>query len=74
MKGSVATLFPPSIETDKDTIDKDGEDPGDIRLQNIDISIAINGYTVTYVYEDGSDQKYVHTDFDKVLQQLREKH
>lgn len=74
MKGSVAVLRPSPANSEGGPIDKDGQGPEDRNLQTIDISVALNGYTITYVYDDGNEEKYVHLDFDKVLEQLRKRH
>jgi hypothetical protein len=56
---------------EKGPIDKDGDgdDPSNITM--ITIEIALNGFVVTILLDDGSEEKYVETDFDQVLSSLR---
>lgn len=74
MKPSLAQIFPEKPEEQEPTpIDGDGgSDEND--LTDITVDIALNGYTVTYNYEDMTCEKYVFLDFDEVLTQLRSKH
>lgn len=61
------------LDDSTDPIDKDGGD-GDLGLTDISIGIALNGYTVTFTYDDLSDERYICENFDEVLKLLKEKH
>lgn len=76
MKPNLAQIFPEPSEEKKPTpIDGDGNEPPDEDLAQVIIDIALNGYTVVYQYSsDTPDEKYVFTDFNDVLEQLRSKH
>lgn len=62
------------IRKDPEFKDGDSDGPDNLELINISIDIAENGYVVQYNYDDGTEEKFVHTDFDEVLKQLRTKH
>ena len=53
--------------------DKDGDD-GDNGLSQVIIDIALNGYCVTFFYEDASEMKQVFTDFDDMIKAIRGEH
>lgn len=64
---SKTSLKDPSIK------DKDGDD-GNVGLTQIMIEVALDGYMVTFSFEDGSEQRYVREDFDEVLSLVRGMH
>lgn len=63
------------LDQNSDLQHKDGEDDGSSgEVSTIVIEIALNGYLVTFSYDDGTEEKYVHDDFDDVMSQVRSKH
>lgn len=61
------------LQIDGDIEHKDGP-PGGLELTSIIIDIAVNGYSVEFVYEDLTSEKYVFEDMDDVLKMIRSKH
>lgn len=55
------------------TVDKDGND-GTSGLSQILIEVALDGYLITFSFEDGSEQRYVRDDFDEVVSLIRSMH
>lgn len=55
------------IQSDTGSTFKDGEEPPALILKDIVISVALNGYTVTFVYDDGLEERYVLTEFSEVI-------
>ena len=68
-------MFPTPISlASSDTIDKDGGDSEEIKIQSIVIDVAVNGYVATYMFEDMSDEKVIFDDFDTLLEDIRARH
>ena len=66
-------LFPQSFPKTKDsvdTIEKDGTD-GETGIEFFTVEVALNGFLLTIQYEDGSEVKTIHDDFDEVLKNMR---
>lgn len=64
-KGNLAQVLP--LDSKSGPTDKDGYD-GNKGLTQIVIDIALNGFSVTFVYNDGFEEKYVFPTFKEVLE------
>lgn len=69
---NLAEIFPE--DQDEGPADKDGHDNEPPNLQRVEIDVAVNGYSVCFMYDDGSEERYVQEDFDDVLKLIRSKH
>jgi hypothetical protein len=73
-KTNLAQIFPEPKGDEPHIKDGDGNEPPDENLTEVSIEIALNGYTVSYHYDNMDKLTYVFLTFDEVLEQLRSKH
>lgn len=69
-KGNAIRILGPSADTGFK--DEDGGD--DTGLSQVIVDFAVNGYCVTYFYEDGTDLKQIYENFDDMMNDIRAKH
>jgi len=67
-KTNLASILP----LDSDTNYKDGND-GNNGVEDITINVAIDGFMVSFMYEDGSMERHVLDNMDDVIQMIKDK-